>query len=311
MFAKKILLCCLVACLGLSLLAGPVLADGAKGTAVIKGKIVYEGVPPKMVKIKMGGDPVCDGLNKAKSPPTVDQGKIVYKKQGNAVPYVFVYLKKGVKDKFDPPEKPVVLNQTGCMYTPHVFGMIAKQGMDIVNSDPVNHNVHSLAKKNNQFNFAQPTINMTKALRGKNTFTKTEVMVKIKCDVHSWMSAYVGVLTHPFFDVSKSHADTKVKEERGTFEIKDVPAGEYVVAAWHEKFGVVTETVTIGDGETKEIEFKFGTKKAEAATFRTVELASKVPSADAKKKACCVNKAGETRATTDAAIEPAAPVTTK
>jgi len=269
MDVRKLMVCGLVAGFGLALVSKAAWADGPKGTAVIKGKVVLaDGAKVKTKRIKMGGTPACAGMHSKAVP---DQGTLVYKKQGNAVPYTFVYLKKGVAAKYDPPETPIVLNQQGCMYHPHVFGMIAGQGIDIKNSDNLNHNIHSLAKKNPTFNFLQANP-MTKQLRGKATFTKKEVMVKIKCDVHSWMSSYCGVLTHPFFDVSKSHEDTKVKDERGTFMIKDLPAGTYVVEAIHEKLGKVTQKVTVKDGETKEIEIAIGGKGAAPMAFRTVEL---------------------------------------
>ncbi|HWL94057.1 MAG TPA: carboxypeptidase regulatory-like domain-containing protein, partial [Phycisphaerae bacterium] len=251
------------ACLCAALLTSPAVADGKKGTAVIKGKVVLDEAtpPPKIKPLDMKADATCQ---KQHATPQADQGLIVYKDQGNAVPYVFCYVKKGADEKYDVPATPVVIDQKGCVYHPHVMGMIAGQGMDILNSDPVNHNIHSLAKKNPQFNFAQPQQNMKKELRGNDTFTKPEVMAKVKCDVHGWMSSYVGVLTHPFFSVTKDHeAAPKGKEaERGTFEIKELPAGKYEIEFWHETFGVVTQEVEVKDGETKELTVKIGGKKA-------------------------------------------------
>ncbi len=288
---QKKCLYCLAGCLGVLLAALPAQADGPKGTAVIKGKVVHDGTPPKMKALSMSGDAVCA---KAHKKPVPSQGLVVYKKQGNAIPFVFVYAKKGVSGKYDPPEKPAMIDQVGCMYEPHVLGMIAGQEMHIRNSDPANHNIHSLAKKNSAFNFAQPNKGMVKKLVGPATFNKHEVMIKIKCDVHAWMSSYVGVLTHPFFDVTKSHFDTKDKAARGTFEINNLPAGDYVLEAWHEKFGKVTQNVSVKDGETKEIEFKMGSKSAQAPTARTVELASATGQGQVKKTCCQAKDAGTT-----------------
>ena len=267
-------------------------AASEKGTAVIKGKVSYDGAV-KMVKVPMGGDPKCVALNKDAKKPTVDPGKIVYKKQGNAVPDVFVYVKKGA-GKFEAPKEPVVLDQKNCMYTPHILGMIAGQPLKIKNSDPLNHNVHSLAKKNPQFNFAQPKKDMEKLLTGKDTFTRPEIGLKIKCDVHSWMSCYAFVMTHPFFDTTKGHLnDGGKKELRGTFEIKELPAGKYTIMTWHEKFGELKQEVEVKDGETKEIEFKYEAKKAQAPKVREVILgkasmdAEDAPKNDASKAACC------------------------
>lgn len=295
---KNCLCCTLAGCLGVLLAALPAAADGPTGTAVIKGKVVLEGTPPKMKALSMSGDAVCAKAHKKKVPA---QGLIVYKQQGNAVPYVFVYVKKGISGKYDVPEEPALIDQVGCMYTPHVFGMIAGQELHIRNGDPVNHNIHSLAKKNKAFNFAQPNKGMVKKLAGAATFTRPEVMIKVKCDVHAWMSCYVGVLSHPFFDVTKSHLDTKDKAARGTFEIKDLPAGDYVLAAWHEKFGRVTQEVSVKDGETKEIEFKVGSKSALAPTARTVELASAGGQGQAGKSCCQAKDAAKAATPSDIA----------
>ena len=250
-------------------------ADNEKGTAVVKGKVVFDGAPTAPSPLKMAGDQVCAKANPNAVP---DQDTIVYTKSGNAIPYVFVYVKKGIKGKYTPPAEPKVIDQQGCKYHPHVMGMIAGQTIQIKNSDPTNHNIHSLAQKNNQFNFAQPNLNMVKELKGGDTFNREEVLVKIKCDVHAWMSTYVGVLTHPFFAVSKSHDDDKAADaDKGTFEIKELLAGEYEIEAIHPKFGKATQTVTIKDGETKTIEFKLGGKAAQAPTpTRTVILGDKV-----------------------------------
>lgn len=265
----------------LALAAAPAMADNEKGSAVIKGKVVFDGDAPKPKPLAIGGDQHCIAEHPK---PVPDQGTIVYKSDGNSVPYVFVYVKKGVKGKYDAPKEPVVLDQKGCMYHPHVFGMVAGQPIQIKNSDPTNHNVHSLAAKNPTFNFAQAQQGMVKDLVGKDTFNKEEIMVKIKCDVHAWMSTYCGVLTHPFFDVTKSHEDDGGdKAARGAFELTGLPSGEYEVATWHETFGELTQKVTVGDGETKEIEFKYGAKKAEAPTpTREVILSTEVETPEKK-----------------------------
>lgn len=262
----------------IALASGRALADNEKGTAKIKGKVVFDGTAPKMKELPIAGDNHCVQAH-ASAQSKIDQGSIVYSKNGNTIPYVLVYVKNGTKGKYTPPTEPVVIDQEGCMYHPHVFGMIAGQPIQIKNSDPTNHNIHSLAKKNPTFNFAQSQKGMVKDLTGKDTFTREEIPpVKIKCDVHAWMSSYVGVFSHPFFDVTKDHIQCpKGKEsERGTFEIKDLPAGEYEIETWHETFGTSTQKVTVKDGETKEIEFKLGAgKKAEAPTpTRTVILGS-------------------------------------
>jgi hypothetical protein len=79
-------------------------------------------------------------------------------------------------------------------------------------------------------------------------------MVPIKCDVHSWMNAYLGVVSHPYYGITG---------KEGTFELKNLPPGQYVIEAWHEKYGTQTQTVTVAEKEMKQVEFSFG---AEAGT---------------------------------------------
>jgi plastocyanin len=158
---------------------------------------------------------------------------------------VFVYVKSGLAGKtFDTPKEPIVIDQKGCHYVPHVFGMMAKQPLKIVNSDDTLHNIHAQPSKSKEFNIGQPN----KGMETTRTFASPEVMVHFKCDVHPWMSAYVGVLDHPFYSVSG---------EDGTFSIKGLPAGEYEIVAWHEKYGEKTQKVKVGDGEGKTADFSF------------------------------------------------------
>ena len=136
------------------------------------------------------------------------------------------------------------LDQKGCHYVPHVFGMMAKQKLLIKNTDDTLHNIHAMPTANKEFNIGQPN----QGMETTRTFAQPEVMVHFKCDVHPWMSAYVGVLSHPFFGVTG---------EDGTFSIKGLPAGEYTLEAWHEKYGPQTQTVKVAAGESKTVDFKF------------------------------------------------------
>jgi hypothetical protein len=140
-----------------------------------------------------------------------------------------------------------VLDQKGCMYAPKVLGVMTNQPLLIKNSDPFLHNVHSMAKLNKPpFNEAMSTAGSSKEVK----FTKEEVLVKIKCDVHGWMATYVGVSSHPFFAVTDAN---------GNFEIKNVPPGEYTVEAVHPKLKSKTQTITIkADGDTVTSDFEYG-----------------------------------------------------
>jgi hypothetical protein len=159
---------------------------------------------------------------------------------------VFVYVKEGLgEQKFDAPKEAVVFDQRGCQYNPKVFGIQVNQPLEIINSDDTLHNVHSLSANSPQFNLGMPI----KGMKLKKSFSKPEVMVKIKCEVHPWMGAYAGVLDHPFYSVSG---------EEGSFEIKNLPPGQYVIEAWHEKYGLLTQNVTIGaDSDTQAIQFEY------------------------------------------------------
>lgn len=211
------------------------------GTASVTGKVSLEGTVPKMRKIKMAADPVC----------LQQHGTPVYKQEivskGGKLQYAFVYVKEGVEGTYPAPKEPVVLDQIGCMYEPHVFGIQTGQKLEIRNSDSTLHNVNCKPKANKRFNIAQPV----KGMKSKKSFTKPEVMVPFRCNVHPWMTAYAGVVDHPFFAVSG---------EDGSFKLAGLPAGTYTLEAWHEKLGTRTQTVTLAEGESKEIAFSFKTK---------------------------------------------------
>jgi plastocyanin len=160
---------------------------------------------------------------------------------------VFVYIKDGIQGSYPAPKDPVMLDQDRCAYLPRVLGVQVGQPLLILNSDDTLHNVHAMPKNSTAFNAGMPM----KELKLTKTFGAPEVMVPIKCDVHPWMRAYVGVLPHPFFDVSK---------EDGSFSIQRVPAGEFTVETWHEKLGTQTATVSLAAGETRSLTFSFSIK---------------------------------------------------
>lgn len=217
----------------------PVPVAMAREGAVIKGKVVFEGTAPKDKKIALDADPYCSQAN---AQPMKTEVYVIGK--GGEMANVFVWIKKGLEGKkYDPPKDVVELDQIGCRYTPHVLGVMVGQTLKIKNNDDTMHNVHSLSTANPEFNFGQAK----KGAETDKVFTSAEFF-RIKCDVHGWMSAWVGVVPHPFYVVTG---------EAGTFELKDLPAGEYDVEAWHEKLGTQTQTVKVGEKESKEISFTF------------------------------------------------------
>ena len=200
------------------------------GTVV--GKITYEGRAPRPRVVRMGADPLC--MPEAKG-GTLSEVLVVG--PGNGLQNAFVYVKDGLGSRtFPAPKTPVVLDQQGCKYSPHVIGIQVGQPLEVRNSDGTLHNVHAVPKVNREFNFGQPT----KGMKSNRTFDKVEVMVPFRCDVHGWMNAYAGVVAHPFFAVSKPD---------GSFEIKGLPPGTFTIEAWHEQLGTQTQSVVI-DGKT-------------------------------------------------------------
>jgi plastocyanin len=205
----------------------------------VKGAVTLDGTAPKNEPIKMNADPVCVKENKS---PQFQETYLVAG-DGKGLANVFVYVKDGLGNYvFDTPTEPAKIDQKECRYHPHVFGMRVGQPLEIVNSDPTLHNIHALPKGNQEFNTGQPI----QGMKTTHTFTAKEVMVPFKCDVHGWMNAYVGVLDHPYYAVT---------DKDGKFELKSLPAGTYTIEAWHEKLGASTQSVTLGEKDTKEITF--------------------------------------------------------
>jgi hypothetical protein len=214
-------------------------APGARGHAAIQVMAKLVGAAPKPQAVQMNADPVCQQQHA--SPVSTEE--VVADAQGGLT-NVFVYVKEGVPGTFAPPAAAVTLNQAGCWYQPHVFGIQTGQPLEIVNSDATLHNVNAKPVANTPFNIAQPV----KGMKTKKAFAKPEVMVKFKCNVHPWMSAYAGVVAHPFFAVT---------DAQGAATIAGLPAGSYVVEAWHERYGTQTQTVDVGEDDTASVEWTF------------------------------------------------------
>jgi plastocyanin len=222
--------------------AAPAATSAAGGT--ISGKITFTGTAPRNPAIDMSEEAACK--SKYTTAPTEEN---VVAGPANALANVFVYVSAGLPagQTYPAPATPVVLDQSGCRYHPHVFGVMVGQPVEIRNSDPVLHNIKAVAKKNRPFNISQPTAGM----KTSRTFTAPEVMVNLQCNVHGWMHSFVGVRPDPFFAVSK---------QDGSFSITGLPPGTYTIEAWHEKFGTRTATVTIAGTETKTANLTFAAR---------------------------------------------------
>jgi Carboxypeptidase regulatory-like domain len=221
----------------------PYKTTGNEGTII--GKVALNGAAPAPKPIDMNADAACA----SKNPNAVAEDIVV--KDGK-LEYTFVYIKDGqptagkkIGDySFPVPDTPAVLDQDGCHYKPHVLGLQANQKFQVKNSDPTAHNVNVQPKGNTAWNQSQPP----NAPPIEKTFTRAETLIPIKCNQHPWMKAWVGVLKHPFYAVTK---------EDGSFEIKGVPPGKYTLVAWHEKYGEKTMDVTVADKGSATADFTY------------------------------------------------------
>jgi plastocyanin len=190
----------------------------------------------------MDADPAC-----AKKHTKPVPAEMLVLGSGNTMANILVWVSKGLPagKTFPVPKTPVTLDQRGCVYVPHVMGIMVGQAYRILNSDGILHNIHTLPKVNPSFNRAMPaTLKET-----STTFPKPENVFQIKCDVHPWMSAYIGVFTHPFFSATATD---------GRFTISGLDPGSYEITAWHERLGTQTAAVTVAANDKKTQDFKFG-----------------------------------------------------
>jgi plastocyanin len=162
---------------------------------------------------------------------------------------VLVYVSKGLEGKeFDPPKEAALLDQSGCMYTPHVVGVMAGQKLVIRNSDATLHNVMGTPRNNTPFNFGMSVKDGTV----DKVFREPEMKLNVKCVLHPWMSGYIHVMEHPFFAVTG---------EDGTFTIKGLPPGEYEISVLHEAALMeptpATQKVRVKENETTKIDFTY------------------------------------------------------
>ena len=229
----------------------------------ITGKVMLDGEPPEMPQIKaIASTPTCAAMHKN---PVFEDTVVTGEKGELANVIVFIAEEKPGELKGPQKKEPAVLDQKGCVYTPHVVAVQVGQPVVVKNSDPFMHNVHSLAIDNPSFNFAQVTAGDKKL----EPFTAVETF-QIKCDVHPWMKAIVRVFDNPYFAVTG---------EDGKFAIdtKGLKDGTYSVQAWHEKYhDSAPQKVEVKDGKAGPIEFKFKSSggKAQAAPLKSAHFAS-------------------------------------
>lgn len=245
---------CLIAVLVAAGEHGRPVAAQAAGRGAIKGHIRLMGKLPGNPVIRMGVDPMCARINAGKR---VVQETVAASLDGSLA-NVFVKL-QGTFPKTPISAAPVTIDQRGCIYVPRVVGIQAGQTLQIRNSDALLHNVHSSSPlKDNNFNVGQPLAGMVNQFRLK----EEDAMVHLRCDLHTWMSSYIGVVSHSYFAVSNA---------AGTFVIDDVPAGTYTIHAWHERYGPLTQIVRVKAGGAVVADFSYtGAEKPPTAGIHDI-----------------------------------------
>src|ERR1700739_4796045 len=207
----------------------------------ITGTIKLDGAPPKMKIINMAAEPTCAKDHASQPAMTED----VVPGENGTLQNVVVYLQGDFSQyAFTTPTAPVTIDQKGCQYQPHVLALMTNQPLQVINSDPLTHNIHPVPKDNREWNQSQPP----GAAPIDQSFARPEVAIPVKCNVHPWMKAYIAVFANPYFQVTGKD---------GSFDIKNVPPGTYTVTAWHELYGTREQNVIIGPKESKNVTLTF------------------------------------------------------
>jgi hypothetical protein len=217
----------------------PATAQGGPDGGTLVGHVKLTEAPPPNAAIRMGSDLKCLEINAGKK---VDQETVLRDADGG-LRNAFVSV-QGTFPQSAPPAEPVTIDQQGCVYHPRVQGARVGQMLVVKNDDDTLHNIHSLSTKGNNFNTGQPKAGLV----FKVPLKAEEVMLHVRCDVHPWMTGYLGVVPHPYYAVSGA---------QGAFTIDHVPPGHYTVQAWHERYGTVTQTVDVKAGKATVVEFSY------------------------------------------------------
>jgi hypothetical protein len=224
-------------------------------TGVIQGRLRLDGPAPAKPFIRMGADPMCSRQYAGRRAVQ----EFVVRSADGGLANVLVDL-QGTFPATTASRDPVTLSQRGCLFAPRVLGLQVGQTLQITNSDPLLHNVHSLSTRGNTFNVRQPQRGMVYRVPLKHP----DVIMRVKCDVHSWMTAYIGVEPHPYFAITGEH---------GAFTLAGVPSGRYEIRTWHERYGQLTRAVTVKAGQTTTIELAYtGNERPSAARVQDVTL---------------------------------------
>jgi hypothetical protein len=208
--------------------AAPVFHVDPLTAGSISGTIRYSGKKHHPAIIDMSDDPACVEAHHGRP---MDESLLV--SLNGALANTFVYVKKGLEGKrFEVPSAPATIDQKGCWFLPRVLGIQTNQILQVTNSDPVTHNIHPMGQINREWNHSQGAGDEPLARK----FIKPEIMIPVKCNIHHWMRAYVGVVDHPYFAVSK---------QDGSYTITGLPPGSYTIEFWNESLGTQEREVTV------------------------------------------------------------------
>jgi plastocyanin len=218
--------------------SGAARPDASSGSSVV-GRVKFQGTLPQPAKLSMNADPSCAKLHPG---PAMSQDFMAG--SDNALGNVIVFISDGLGSRtFDVPTQEVSFEQKGCEYAPHVVALRANQKLKMINSDTTTHNVHPIPANNREWNKAEPAGSTM-----EESFPREEIAIPVKCNVHPWMKSYIAVFKHPYFAVTGKD---------GSFQLPNLPPGEYTVEAWHEKLGTMTQKITVAAGEAKTVDFTF------------------------------------------------------
>jgi hypothetical protein len=218
-------------------LTGPGIGSELANADII-GLVTLAGQAPAEIPIPL--TPACGRLSKSQSPTT---RHYVVDSEGRLA-NVIVYVSAGTHGKYRPPENPAIMDQVGCMYQPYVLGLQTRQTLQIRNSDPEMHNVHFTARNNPERNFV-----MLKGQMNNAKIENPELFLRINCDVHPWMFAYLGVFDHPYFAISDTNGLVRLPN--------GLRAGHYTVTAAHLKAGTISQEIDLQPGKQKALLFQF------------------------------------------------------
>lgn len=224
-------------------LAKPLCA--APTTASLWGTVRFQGRPPEPRLIEMKGDRYC--VERQSQAQWRAQELLVGKEGGIA--NAIVYVKEGPIARATKPSAPVDLAMRDCMFTPRVIALQCGQLLRIRNDDRTLHTVYARPKANAKF--IHPLFGPQDP-PFEVSFKAPELPIALRCDVQPWMIAYVAVFDHPYFCVTGPE---------GTFELPDLPEGDYAIEVWHEKLGTQLERIGLRGGEKRSIQFMYSLTK--------------------------------------------------